>query len=351
MSEYIIGNTFTNAMKGIAGTLMALLLFLFFLEKLCRDVSLIKWIPIAGIIRLLLFGDQFGFVETSEDTYFKFYVAPMISYIVCYLSLINNKFIKRNILIFFLISALVVIIGGARSLGFSLLFSTLFCFIYKKYKTFNLKRILPGLLIVIIAFQLFYSLLYVPKVSAGEWGSKQNQEQLARIGNSKNVFLMLFSARADFYVSYLAFCDKPLWGHGSWAEDKDLKYAKIQANLFSESEKSKIGVNKGIKHLVPMHSVVMGMGTRNGVFAFLIFLAIFILMYYIGMKALFPYSPFNVYLIFLWVSSFQHLMFGPISILKNSGSLTFAVFLALYCLKKIILNKNEIQAISRNGNI
>ena len=47
LSEYMIGNTLSNAMKGIAGTVMALLLFLFFLEQLCKDYSLIKWIPVA----------------------------------------------------------------------------------------------------------------------------------------------------------------------------------------------------------------------------------------------------------------------------------------------------------------
>ena len=103
LSEYFIGNTLTNAMKGIAGTIMALLLFLFFFEKLCKDVSLIKWIPIAGIIRLILFGDQFGFSEIGEDTYFKFFLAPIISFVVCYLSLSNVSLIKKYILLIFLL--------------------------------------------------------------------------------------------------------------------------------------------------------------------------------------------------------------------------------------------------------
>lgn len=351
LSEYMVGNTFSNALKGLAGTLMALLLFLFFLEKLCKDYSLIKWIPVAGLISLVLFGDQFGFAEKGQDTYFKFYVAPIIGYIVCFLSLLDNAFIKRYIVLIFLVASLVIVVGGARSLGFSLLFSALLSFLYKRYKTFNLKRILPGAIVVIIAFQLFYALLYVPKVSSGEWGSDQNRMQLARIDNSTNVFMMLFSARADFYVAYLAFMDKPLWGHGSWAKDENLKYAKIQANLFSEDDVS-AGVNMGIDHWVPMHSVVMGMGTRNGIFAFLVFLAVFILMYYIGIKALFPKSPYNVFLIYTLVESFQHLMFGPIAILKNNGSLVFAMFLTLYCLKKIYYKQgNGVQVVGSYGNL
>lgn len=352
LSEYIIGNTFTNAIKGVAGTIMALLLFLFFLEKLCKDYSLIKWIPIALLLRILLFGDQFGFAETGEATYFKFYVAPIICYVVCYLSLLRIHLIKKFILFILLIASLVIIIGGARSVGFSLLFGTLLCFLYEKYNTFNLKRILPMLIVVVVVFQIFYASLYVPKVASGEWGSNQNREQLARVDNSKNVFKMLFSARADFYVSYLAFLDKPLWGHGSRMKDKGLKYARIQAKLFSKNESDRVLVNKGIEHYVPMHSVVMGMGTRNGIFAFFIFLIIFILVYYVGIKALFTNSPYNIFLICTLVGSFQHLLFGPISILKNNGSLAFALFFALYCLKMVYLKKkNEIQAIGSNCNV
>lgn len=352
LSEYMIGNTFTNALKGIAGTVMALLLFLFFLEKLCKDYSLIKWIPVAGLISLILFGDQFGFAEEGEDTYFKFYVAPIIGYIVVFLSLLDNGFIKKYILIIFLVASLIIIAGGARSLGFSLMFSALLCMLYKRYKTFRFKRILPGAIILLIAFQLFYAQLYVPKVSSGEWGSEQNRMQLAQIDNSTNVFMMLLSARADFYVSYLAFMDKLLWGHGSWAMDKNLKYARIQANLFHEEGTSKAGVNMGVKHEVPMHSVVMGMGTRNGIFAFLVFLVIFIIMYYIGFKALFPESPYNVFLIYTLVGSFQHLMFGPISTLKNNGSLVFAIFFTLYCLKRLYYKKkNEIQIVGCHGGV
>lgn len=353
LSEFVIGNSLVNALKGIASTMMAWLLFLFFLEKLCKDYSLMKWIPVAGLISLLLFGDQFGFAEAGQDSYFKFYLSPIIGFIVCLLSLLQYPLIKRYIIIIFFIASLFIIIGGARSLGFSFLFSALMCFLYKWYKTFNIRRILPGAICIIIAFQLFYALLYVPKVSSGEWGSDQNRMQLARIDNSKNVLLMLFSARADFYVSYLAFLDKPLWGHGAWAKDENLKYTKIQTNLFpKENIPPQIRINRDDERLIPVHSVVMGMGTRNGIFAFLVFLVIFILMYYIGIKALFPESPYNIYLIFTLVESFQHLLFGPMAILKNNGSLAFATFLMLFCLKQFYYKKkNEIQAIGCNSDL
>lgn len=327
LAEFMVGNTWVNAIKGIAITIMSLLLILFFLRALCKDISLIKWIPISLLIQLLLWGDQFGYAETGETTYFKFYVAPIISYIVCYLSIVNVPFIRKNILWIFLSASLIVIIGGARSLGFSLLFSTLFYAVYNRYKSIKLNRILPGLLLAAILFQLFYAFVYVPKIVSGEWGSKQNREQLARVDNSKNMLMMLFSARAGVYVSYLAFLDKPLWGHGAWAKDEGFKYAKIQAKLFPE-ERNKI--DKKNLPIVPTHTVVIGMGTRNGVFAFSLFLILLFFVYRMGLKAIIPNSIYNMYLIFLIISSFQHLLFGPPAVLKNNASIVFSVFLVLY---------------------
>lgn len=349
IAEFAVGNTLVNAARGIAITIMALLLFLFFLRILCRDISLIKWIPVALLIKLVLWGDQFGFAETGESTYFKFFVAPVLTYIVCYFSLIRNSTIHRNIFTIFLITSLFIISGGARSAGFSLLFSAVIYALYRKYKSLNLKKALPGILIAVIVFQLFYALLYVPKVASGEWGSPQNREQLARINNSKNVFMLLFSARADFYISYLAFLDKPLWGHGAWAKDTDFKYALIQAKLFPKDE---VKIDKDVDRLVPAHSVVMGMGSRNGILALILIICIFYVVYRVAIKALWISSPYNVYLIFMIISSFQHLLFGPSAILKNNGAIAFAIFFALYYWKEFNTKwRYEIQTNCSDGNL
>ena len=349
LSEYIVQNTFVNAIRGIAITIMALLLFLFFLRFLCRDISLIKWIPVGLLVQLILWGDQFGYAETGEDTYFKFYVAPFVTYVVCFLSMSRINLFRRNILWIFLFASIFIITGGARSSGFSLLFCTLFCVIYNRYKSIRIKRILPGLLLIAILFQLFYAHVYVPKVASGEWGTPQNRMQLARVNNSTNVLMMLFSARSDFYISYLAFLDKPLWGYGAWKKDKDLKYARLEAKLFSERRAQ---INKKEVHWIPAHSVIMGMGSKNGVFAFILILCIFYMIYRVAIKALWADSPYNLYLIYTIVGSFLHMLFGPSAILKNYGSLAFALFFALYYWKAFNLKqKNEVQITRSYSNL
>lgn len=349
LSEYMVQNSFVNAVRGIAITIMALLLFLFFLKILLRDISLIKWIPIGLLIQLILWGDQFGYAKTGEDSYFKFYVAPMVTYTVCYLSMSRINLLRRNILWIFLFASLFIIIGGARSSGFCLLFCALFYIIYRRYKSIKIKRILPALLLIAILFQLFYAHVYVPKVASGEWGTAQNRMQLARVDNSTNVLMMLFSARSDFYISYLAFLDKPLWGHGSWRKDKDLKYTRLQTKLFSEE---RIQINSKEVHWIPAHSVIMGMGSKNGIFAFILILLIFCIIYRVAIKALWAYSPYTIYLIYTIVGSFVHMLFGPSAVLKNNGSLAFALFFALYYWKIFNLKrKDEVQITRGHGDL
>lgn len=341
-SELFLQNSLISAAKGLAITFVAFFLILFFFEKLLKNPSLIKWIPLVSCVRLLILGDQFGFAEEDDMSYFKFYLAPIVVNIVCFITLYKYKISRRYAFPIFLGTGLFVIIGGARSLGFSMLFSALLLYIIQHIRAISFKKMLPYIIVLAVAFQIFYANVYIPKLVSGEWGSNQNREQLAKVDNSTNPFMMLFAARTDFYVSWLAFMDKPILGHGSWAEDKDLKYYKIQTKLLSDEKLKRNPDNQ----YVPIHSVVVGMGTRNGIVPFVFFLIIFIQIYYMGFKGFHSKSIVNPYLAFTIVSSSQHLLFGPLVILKNSGSIAFAIILTLYYIKhyykeqKWIIKKN-----------
>lgn len=137
----MVHNTFINAAKGIAITIMALFLMLFFIEKLVKDISLIIWIPICKILGLVIFGDQFGFSETGETTYFKFYIAPIIASAVYIITLMKWQWIQRYLFFVLFGTSLFIIIGGARSLGFSMFFTTFALLLYNKYKTIKLKKL------------------------------------------------------------------------------------------------------------------------------------------------------------------------------------------------------------------
>ena len=347
LAEIMVGNSLANSMRGIAVMAFSLLLFLFFLEKLKNDISLIKWIPVGMLLNLLLFGDQFGFAAVDETSYFKFYTAPAVCYIVCIISLIDNAFIKKYNALFFLAAAAFSFIGGARTIG-SILFCTgLLSLIYNIYGTLSLKRILPLAIVTICATQIIYSSVYVPKVVAGEWGSRQNKEQLARIGNSKNILMMLFSARSDFYISYRAFLDKPLWGHGAWAIDKGLKYTRMQKALFDVSAKKQRHIRRTETHLVPYHSVLIGIAAQNGIFALAAFLSVASIAYKVAFKATKQDSPYNAFLFYCIMSSVIIILFSPLAVFKNNVAVLFAAMFALYYNKL----RDEIQAVDSNRHL
>ena len=104
--------------------------------------------------------------------------------------------------------------------------------------------------------------------------------------------------------------------------------AKVVVNYFDNPEDAAETLK-----LIPCHSVVMGKGVSNGIIAFVVFLWIFIKVYKLGLKGLSSReSPYNVYLLWTIISSFQLLLFGPPAVLKNNGSIAFAVMLALFYL-------------------
>ena len=65
IAEFMVHNTFINAAKGIAITIMTLFLMLFFIEKLVKDISLIIWIPINVILGLIIFVYPFPFYKCN----------------------------------------------------------------------------------------------------------------------------------------------------------------------------------------------------------------------------------------------------------------------------------------------
>lgn len=332
-----------DILKSIMLSLEALLLMLFFTEKLIQNPKFSILIPISNIFKLIILGDQFGFANDSEMTYFKFYVAPIVSAMVCIIILQTKyRWFNKNSMYVFGIAGIYCIIGGARSVGFSLLFTTIIIFITKNRKHFSFQKIYPQAIVLALLFQLFYANVYIPKVQSGEWGSSQNRQQLASINNSRNVFMMLLAARTDFFVSWIAFRDKPLLGHGYMAKDHQHKYAKIQARLINNELKPTKDIGN-----IPAHSVFLGYGVYHGFFAILLFLFVFYNVYKMGFRAMHAKSIIRPFLIYSIITSMQFILFGPPAVLKNNVSISWAIIIMCFYLNK----KYEIKTYCSNRNL
>lgn len=330
INSFLQNASIQDLLKSVMISLEALLLMLFFAEKLIRNPKLSILIPISNILKLIILGDQFGFANEGEMSYFKFYVAPIVSAIACIIVLQTKyRWFNKNPMYVFGLAGIYCIVGGARSLGFSLLFTTIIIFIIKNGKYFSFQKIWPQAIVLILLFQFFYANVYIPKVQTGEWGSSQNRQQLASINNSRNVFMMLLAARTDFFVSWIAFKDKPLLGHGYMAKDYKYKYAKIQAKLIN----NKINATKDIEN-IPAHSVLLGYGVYHGLFALLLFFFISYIIYRMGFRSMRVRSKIRPYLVYTIIASMQLILFGPPAILKNNVSLSWAIIIMCFYLAK-----------------
>lgn len=341
--SFLQNATGQDTLKSIMLSLETLLITLFFAKKLIYTPQLIILIPIANILSLIIIGDQFGFANDGETTYFKFYVAPMIANIACIVILQTKyKWFTNKSAFVFIFAGFFCIIGGARSMGFSLLFTAIVCLVVKSNIKLSIKKIWPQIIIFAVIFQLFYATVYIPKVQSGEWGSNQNREQLEKINYSKNIFMMLLAARSDFFVSWMAFTDKPLLGHGYMAKDYTHKYAMAQAALLKTNYVTKEDIK-----LVPAHSVLLGYGVYHGILSLLLFSIIFYYVYKLGIKSLRFNHNYRAYLSYILIISAQHILFGPPAVLKNYNAILWAVILMFYFRTK----RYEIQINSRNCNL
>lgn len=339
VSEFLLGNSFVNAIKGIMVTVMAFFLMCFFFEQIINNKSLVKWIPLGNVISLLLFGDQFGFAEQGDTTFFKFYVAPIVCNLACFVTLLSNwKWVKSNTFLFLIIVSLFLIIGGARTLGFTLLFTALVVQIVNLQKKISLRNFLFLCIPFLLVFQIFYAFVYVPKVKSGEWGSEQNRAQLQQINYSTNSLMMIVAARSDFFVTTQAFLDAPLLGHGNLAEDTTLKYTYMALKI--AGDEGMPNTDEGYPQ-IPTHSILMGYGSRYGVFSFILFAILFVKIVECAFKTFTSRSIYVPIIAYSLIFSIQVALFSPPAALKNSAALYWALILALFYVKNYNYNKDE----------
>lgn len=334
LSEIIIQNTFTNALKGIMITVMALFIFLFMMKEILEEKASIIMIPLGMLIAQLIFGDQFGFAEEGDKSvWFKFYIVPIVMNGACILFLAGKRRTNTFIILIFLLSGLFMMIGGSRTGGFTMLMSMALYIASTRKHQLSSWKILKLLIPVLLIFQLFYAFIYVPKVKSGEWGSEQNRVQMAAIDYSPNSLMLIMAARSDFYVSSIAFMDAPLFGHGAWAKDNTLKYAYLNATL-SDTDYSKVLRSSEVVGIpqVPMHSILVGMGTRNGIISFVLFFIIAFWVYKLSFKVLSFRTKYQAFVCYLIVVSLQAVLFSPHAILKNLVVVFWAVLFSIYYL-------------------
>lgn len=327
LSECIVGNVLSNALKGLAITVVSYFHFMFLAVLLLRQKSLISVLILSLILRSLIWGTGLdaqrlvSIVQGEAVVYLKVYFAPLSLLISLYAS-IRLKY--RNLPLLFSAYGLVLILLGARSSGGTAFLSGLLVYMMLHVPR---KRFCVIAFWTLIACYMLY-VYYVNGILSGEITSG-NSWQILLCKNPYNPMELLMVGRSEMWVGLQAFLDSFWFGHGAWASDSTGRYELMMQALH--------GVEEPLSHdySIPSHSVIAGSGMMNGVFAFMAMG--YILFFFIkrGWLSLGCNDRrYQLVLAYYWIVLIWDALFSPQSHFRLSMPIAFAIIFTMYYNKK-----------------
>ena len=337
ITESIIGNELNNALKGIAINIVAFLHICFLYYYLRKDRRNVVWFALGFLLRnLLLFSetdfDDLTYEDIEADSvslyFIKFKLVPVIDALLVFLAV---YFYKRSFGLFALIVGVILVLLGARSGGAIIIISGLVTFLLLRRKSFKFFKFY---VIVFVIISYGFYCIYANQVLNGKIKSG-NSEQLLKVENPYNPINLLAMGRAEVFVSFVAFTDRPWTGWGAKAIDPNYYYRTLMMELKNQDYRPPK------RNTIPTHSVLIGSGMKNGVFAFICMLLIFFIVIrrsYFLLK--FPNDYY--YIICFYLSFFVwEMLFSPQSSFRYTIPLPIAFIYVSWELKKKELFKRS----------
>jgi hypothetical protein len=155
-----------------------------------------------------------------------------------------------------------------------------------------------------------------------------NGKQVKELENAYNPFSLLLRGRSEWLVWPTAFSERPLFGWGSWAEDKDGRFALLRIVLL-ETGTFPTANTQGQKSYIPVHSLFGASFVWSGLLglvAMLWFLSIVISM---GRRLLLSRSYLLPAVTFLLLQILWHYFFSPPQHLRLSFPVGLASLIVL----------------------
>lgn len=328
---FVVGSAPGDYLRGWSQTIISLVSVIF-LFKILNGYKAITLFIIASAVRLLI-SDPMGVdLNSSEMTFFKFRLAPMITQILFAVAIfLHMKGKTKLIPVMFLAFGLISLSMDSRSRGLIMILSAILLYlIYSDFK-FRKAYLIGGLVILTITFQTMY-IFYVNATLNGTLGGEHAREQLERIKNPYNPFNLLITGRGEAFAAIEAIKDAPLFGHGSWAKDETLKYYKIVLKYHGEeynADKAKVEAG-----LIPSHSIFLGAWVNYGWFAFLAVVYLFYLLMKMAVSLIKNGQSMPIFPIFIpmTIAMIWMFLFSPFQHIRFTVPQTAAIFLTSYYL-------------------
>lgn len=341
VTEYWVGNSFNNAARGIAVSIVSYFHVLFLYFYFIKSRSLIAYALIGIILRLVVFGGDLSNIEIGDSAFvglLKFRIVPIVTHILILLAVLKPTWNFTPILC---ICGILLIIFGARSGGGILFVAGLINYFLTIKHKFQFKNLRLTIALGCIFLYGCYC-IYVQEVLNGSIKSG-NSEQLLKVNDPYNPIYLLMAGRSETFVGFIAFMDKPLTGWGAWTNDPQMKYHKLQTK-FSNRKYNRSNI---FTKEIPSHSVLIGSAMMNGIFAFIFMFCIFascLKKAYIILKTDDKYKTVILILLidFIWV-----MLFSPQSSFRYTIPLEIAFILICYQ----IIKCKQIELISKTKEL
>ncbi len=315
---FVVDNTAQNFLRGWAGTIMGILSFIFLFRTLDTESAVMTFI-FWTMVKNIFFTDD---IVDSDMSYFKFKMVPILASALQLMAVYLYKRGKLLPMIGIMVCAsLMCFANDARSSGMLFFLGAGVIWLFNRDIQITRRTLFVFILIGSIVFELSY-VFYVKSVLSNQLGGGHSSSQLERLDNPYNPFELLMTGRGETFAAITAIGDKPWFGHGSWAKDKNLKYYRIILALQGGDEDGgDMNLEKAdsVDRYIPSHSVLMGgwiaCGLGGFICVFLIFWYLMKMAFTLILKAqalpLYPvYVMMGIGLLWTFLfSPFQHLRF------------------------------------------
>lgn len=345
ISEVLVGNDLSNTMKGLAVTVLSYMKLLCLWPLVKHDRNRLIWLfgcmVISGAISFQFLSDSDFHMDYllngTEYSIFKFKIAPLLGELLVIFSLLRSN---RSMVTWlsFLVGVICMVLG-ARSTGLMIFLTGVIV-----YSINHMKREITREQVVVwsvcggVICYLFFA-LYVNAVLSGIIVGGNSKTQFATVNNPYNPISILLSGRSESPSSLAAISDKPWTGHGAWAKDPGLKYHKIKASY----QKSSIIYREGQVNVIPSHSVILGTGVNEGVFAMIFILIILVRFIVLGLKSLRRGNRYNYLVVFCIMQLIWNGLFSPVSHFRNAFPIYFCCCLFVYRQAMMLNNIKRIR--------
>ena len=196
---------------------------------------------------------------------------------------------------------------GYRSAG-GLLLLTLMYLLISPYLRSIPKRVTPFILLMAVFISFAVSLQMIDKIGRLE----EKKSLLVKQRSQMGTFGLILGGRPELYTAALAIWDSPVFGHGSWARDKNYVYHLLDLRQYGYN--INVTEDKIKDEYIPSHSYLLGAWVEAGIAGAVFWLAMLFLVARTLIDMTYVNSMLSALIIFKLCDFTWNILFSPFGI-------------------------------------